>query len=90
MGGGCEDAAAKDEGVGFELEDGEIGEGVFVGVEVLVVEDARGVAGIVGLAGDPVAVGAEEGAGGLVLDDGAEGFLTTVGGVVMRTGVTMR
>ena len=33
-----------------------------------------------GLAGDPLAVGAKEGLGGLVLDDGAEGFLAAVGG----------
>ncbi len=33
-----------------------------------------------GLAGDPFAVGAEEGLGGLALDDGAEGFLAAVGG----------
>ena len=33
-----------------------------------------------GLAGDPLAVGTKEGLGGLVLDDGAEGFLAAIGG----------
>ncbi len=68
------------EGCGIELEDGEIVEGVFFGVEVLVVEDAGGFAGAVGLAGDPLAVGAGEGLGGLVLDDGEESFLAAIGG----------
>ena len=80
LGGGGEDATLKGEGGGIELEDGEVVEGVFFGVEVLVVEDAGGVAGVVGLAGDPLAVRAEEGLGGLVLDDGEESLLAAIGG----------
>ena len=79
-GGGGEDAALQGEGGGVEFEDGEVGERVGLGVEVLVVEDAGGFAGVVGLAGDPLAVGAGEGLGGLVLDDGEESFLAAVGG----------
>ena len=41
-GGGGEDAALEGEGGGVELEDGEVGELVVVGVEELVVEDAGG------------------------------------------------
>ena len=78
--GGGVDAAAEGEAGGVELEDGEVGEDVAVGVEELVVEDARGIAGAGGLAGDPLAVGAKEGLGGLALDGGAEGFLAAVGG----------
>ena len=77
--GGGEDASLEGEGRGVELEDGEVGEGVALGVEVLVVEDAGGCAGVVGLAGDPLAVGSGEGLGGLVLDDGEESFLAAIG-----------
>ncbi len=95
VGGGGEDAAGEGEGVGLELEDGEVGEDVFVGVEELVVEDARGcgwvfrqiafiggLCGVLfgGLAGDPLAVGTEEGLGGLAFDDGAQGLLAAIGG----------
>ena len=78
------------EGGGFELEDGEVGEDVFFGVEELVVEDAGGLGwGVAeagageaffgeGLAGDPFAVGPEEGLGGLAFDDGEEGLLAPV------------
>src|SRR5260370_42074 len=79
-GGGGEDAALEGEASGVELEDGEVGELVGFGVEALVVEDAGGLAGVVGLAGDPLAVGAGEGLSGLVLDDGEESLLAAIGG----------
>ena len=75
-----EDAAGEVEGAGLELEDSEVGEDVPVGVEELVVEDAGGLVVAAGLAGDPLAVGAKEGLGGLALDDGEERFLAAVGG----------
>ena len=53
VGGGGEDAALEGEGGGVELEDGEVGEDVFVGVEELVVEDAGGLGGGGGVVGVP-------------------------------------
>src|SRR5207244_2735580 len=50
-----EDAPLECEGCGVELEDGEVGKDVLVGVEELVVEDARWSAVLTGLAGDPFA-----------------------------------
>ena len=76
---------------GSNSENGEIGENVLVGVEKLVVEDARGLGGVgnsgrageaffgKGLAGDPFAVGTEKGLGGLAFDDRAEGLLAAIG-----------
>ncbi len=80
--GGGEDAAGEVEAARLELEDGQVGEFVAVGVEELVVEDAGGLgigAGAGGLAGDPLAVGAKEGLGGLAFDGGEKGFLAAVG-----------
>ena len=79
MGGGGEDAAGEVKGAGLELKDGEIGEDVAVGVEELVVEDAAGLAGASVGAGDPLAIGAKKGLGGLAFDGGAEGLLAAIG-----------
>src|SRR5262249_37079779 len=79
VGGGGEDAPLEGEGGGVKLEDGEVVEGLLLGVEVLVVEDARRLAGA-GLSGDPLAVWAGGGLCGLVLDDGEEGLLAAIGG----------
>ncbi len=83
-----EDAAGEVEGAGLELEDGEVGEDVLVGIEELVVEDAGGLVvggvlaggGATRLTGHPFAIGAEEGLGGLAFDLGEKGFLAAVGG----------
>ena len=57
-----EDAASEGKGGGIELEDGEVGELVAVGVEELVVEDAAGLAGLAGgWPRDPFVFGVEEG-----------------------------
>jgi len=44
-GAGGEDSSGEREGGGIEFEDGEIGEGIVVAIEELVVEDARRFAG---------------------------------------------
>src|ERR1017187_5881089 len=79
---GGEDAALEGKGLGIELEDGEVGKDVAVGVEGLVVEDACGSACLIGLgrlSRDPLPTREEEGLGRLALDLGAKLFLAAVG-----------
>ena len=75
---GGEDAFGDGKGLGVELEEGEVGEVVGVGVEELVVEDVSGLAGLL-LAEDPLLVGVEGGLGWAAFDFVAEGFLLAVG-----------
>ena len=77
-GAGGEDAPREREGGGIELEDGEIGELVAVGIEELVVEDARRLAGV-RLAEDPVLLGMEDGLRRAALDDVVQSLLPAVG-----------
>ena len=67
------DAFGQFEGYGIELEGGDVGEGVLVGIEELVVVD-----GVV-LAEDPLAVRAQVSLRGLALDFVAQRFLALVG-----------
>jgi hypothetical protein len=76
--GGGEDAFGNGEGSRVELEDGNIAEGVDVGVEVLVVKDAVGAAWVL-LTEDPLTAGMLEGLGGFAFDDVAQRFLPTIG-----------
>jgi hypothetical protein len=82
VGPGGKDAALQGEGLGIELEDGEVGKdgAVGFGVEGLVVEDARGFSRFVRLAGDELTAREGKGLCGLVLDLGAELLLAAVGG----------
>jgi hypothetical protein len=63
---------------GIELEDGEVGELVAVGIEELVVEDAAGLAGL-RLAEDPILLGMQNGLRRAALDDVAQRLLPAVG-----------
>ena len=78
VGVGGEDPPRDGEGLGIELEDGEVAEGVLCRIEELVVENAAGLAGLL-QAEDPLLAGVLEGLRRLALDDVAEGFLTAVG-----------